>query len=44
MHPNQGQNGLDSVQNGILLSTALHPFWDCHAFSIHPVYPFIVLR
>ena len=30
------------MQNGILLSTALHPYWDTHGFSIHPVFPCLI--
>jgi len=37
-HPTQGPNGIASVQNGILLSTALHPYWNTHGFSIHLVF------
>ena len=34
---NQGGNGINSVQNGILLNSTFHDYWDHWAISINPV-------
>jgi HNH endonuclease len=31
------QYGIDSVQNGVLLTLMLHRYWDAWAMSINPV-------
>jgi HNH endonuclease len=36
-HNYQGPMRMDSVQNGLLLSSALHAYWDAWCMSINPV-------
>lgn len=35
--PDEQRYGIDSVQNGILLMSTLHRYWDGWAMSINPV-------
>ena len=35
--PDEQSYGIDSVQNGILLMSTLHRYWDGWAMSINPV-------
>ena len=42
-HPIQGPAKIDSVQNGLLLWTGLHPYFDAYGFSIHPVLLLLLL-
>ena len=37
--PGEVMYGIDSVQNGILLDSTLHAFWDSWVMSINPVSP-----
>jgi len=35
--PNQGDGGIDSVQNGLLLNVQLHYLWDNWGVSMYPL-------
>jgi len=39
----EGYNRIDSVQNGVLLNSLLHDYWDSWLVSINPVSPNLIL-
>jgi hypothetical protein len=40
--PDEQQYGIDSVQNGILLASTLHRYWDSWWMSLNPVLLFLM--